>query len=271
MKSGDYVTEMRELRALARQVGSELAKHYGVVEGVEQKTDGSTVSDMDRWASEVILNGLDTHFPDFGVLEEESGRDDRFTRERVIGVDPLDSSYGYAHRTNQHYSILMYIMEELRPVAGLVYKPHFHEMAWAIRGQGAFIRSSALPMRKLRVPERLPRSITVTRRRGWEALAQFLDEFEADDVATMSGSAKFLEVAKGTMAVSYQPPQNTLSLWDVGSIQVIVEEAGGVVRDAYGNEISHAQPNVELHKGVIAAYNERMMWDTVLAQGRLED
>src|SRR6188474_334452 len=94
-----YESEMVAAVNLARSAGEAILAKYGKPLRVEQKNyedDVEPVTQADRIANELIVNGLKAQYPNDGILAEESiDTERRLSKSRVWMVDPLDGTNGF--------------------------------------------------------------------------------------------------------------------------------------------------------------------------------
>ncbi|MEE3717837.1 inositol monophosphatase family protein [Tumidithrix elongata RA019] len=109
------------IQHLSDRVGEQLLKDFEQVRIAEQKSDGSLVTKSDRWADEYIKTALQTEFPNFAVLTEESARTLPHT-EWCWVVDPLDGTTNFA-RGIPIWAISLGLLHYGVPVFGFVSIP----------------------------------------------------------------------------------------------------------------------------------------------------
>ena len=268
MVSELYETELRTVINLLKTVGEEiLFPHYGKATGVQRKSDGTLSCDQDRIASARIREVLKKEFPEYGMVEEESGIDQRAEDGFCWTIDPLDSTRGYINQegiNNLDYASVVGLFQGYQPVMGLMFKPHKQELVWAVQGRGAFREYDHGP-EKLQVSDSADLKMVVSVHRRSEALDEVIRRLNIDPswVMLVGGSTKFVEIAKGTATVGYQPPENTMSIWDIAPIEVIVTEAGGMFTDAQGRTMDYTQTET-VHRGGVIATNSRENHDLIL-------
>jgi myo-inositol-1(or 4)-monophosphatase len=199
----------------------------------QSKGAGDYVTEVDRRSERVIAEVLGRIAPGVPVVGEEGGGDiDR----RWWVVDPLDGTTNFLHGFPA-VAVSIALVEEGRPVLGLVHAPFLAQTYRAERGAGATATDADGSTRRLSVSRRpvelavvgtgfpfrrkdlLPRYLTTMGR----ALERFEDlrrpGAAALDLAWVSAGVfdGFFELSLGT--------------WDVAAGALLVEEAGGVVSD----------------------------------------
>lgn len=245
---------------LVRQAGRILLDNYGNPRGIERKSDGTLVTGVDRDASELISSSLMKQFPGYGILDEERQEDGtRFSRKRCWVVDPLDGTVEYIEETGD-FGIIVGLLDGFRPVFGVTYKPHKDELAYAARGQGAYLLQGGEAAR-LSVSESDELHVLISRIRSSEELDTMLARLEPDSVTYMGGSLKTIEIARGDATLFLCPTTSRMALWDLCAPSVILEEAGGRISDVHGNPFNY-QGGTTNYKGVVAT--NRRIHDAVL-------
>jgi myo-inositol-1(or 4)-monophosphatase len=122
----------------ARAAGQPLRELHGQTESIEYKTDKSDiVTEADYKADNIITTAINNEFPSHGIQSEESEEihgECRYTWH----IDPLDGTGNFAHG-NPNYSISIALLEDDRPVMGIVYAPETDEMFSAVTGEKALL------------------------------------------------------------------------------------------------------------------------------------
>src|ERR1051325_6595254 len=140
MKLYDY--ETRVACELARAAGAAILEHYEGPINVEQKNyddDVEPVTQADRIANEMIVNGLKREFPNDGILAEESvDTKRRLGKSRVWMVDPLDGTNGFIDG-NGDFAVQIGLAEQGDCVVGVVYQPLTGVLYRAVHGGGTWI------------------------------------------------------------------------------------------------------------------------------------
>src|SRR6185369_12369996 len=121
-----YERDLKLAIDLARAAGAAILAQYKQPLHVEQKTnaeDVEPVTQADRIANELIVNGLKKEFSSDGILAEESiDTERRLSKSRVWMVDPLDGGNGFIDG-NGDFAVQIGLVEEGEPVVAVVYLP----------------------------------------------------------------------------------------------------------------------------------------------------
>ena len=111
---------------------------------VEAKGGGSPVTEADFAVDDLLRARLGAAFPDAALLTEE--RDDdlaRLAHARLLVVDPIDGTRAFMSG-DPRWAISIALVDQGRPVAGVVYAPALGETFAAWRGGGARRNGSAI-------------------------------------------------------------------------------------------------------------------------------
>jgi 3'(2'), 5'-bisphosphate nucleotidase len=240
----------------AYRAGLKILEVYHTDFSVSLKADQSPLTMADTTAHREIRSLLD--ILGLPVLSEE-GRDipyaERRQWRRFWMVDPLDGTKEFVKRNDQ-FTVNIALMQDDRPILGVVYVPVGDTLYFGAEGLGAYkcqglstlFEKSDDPAPSLFEPRvqtvvahsvRLPaqsasrRNFTVvaSRSHASEPLRAYLAMLEADHpgMTTVSAgsSLKFCLVAEG--AADQYPRLGPTMEWDTAAGQVIVECAGGRV------------------------------------------
>lgn len=232
----------------AQHAGEEILKLYETTE-FETKGDGSPVTIADIRAHNIILEHLSTtHIP---VLSEESDGVALPYPERIWIIDPLDGTKDFIQK-NDDFCVMIGLIENGRPILGVIYIPVHHTLYYAEKGMGAFktfngnttrITSSTTPTTPLRCI------------RSRNHFAPTMEKVAHTLHATY--------VPRGSMGIKggvliedegdYFFSQGKFGEWDVCAPEIIVKEAGGVVSDCNGNPLFYGTKDHRVEHGIIYA------------------
>lgn len=239
----------RELMAVITRAFYRASKHimkiYREDFTVKYKEDSSPVTEADEGANKIILDILHEAYPEYATLAEESYKDDRTDRKRLENpwcfiVDPLDGTKEFVAHVDQ-FSICIALSHLGKIEAGAVYAPTNDVMYYGVRGLGSYrvqtdgCTEPVLFRQKdrIHVSNRTENLVAmVSRSHIDEKTAQLLEKGKkAGRIAQVisAGSAlKGCGIAAGDADIYYRMGE-TME-WDTAANQVIVEEAGGIMR-----------------------------------------
>lgn len=251
------------LASEAADRAGEVLLHYFGRAAVEFKGEIDLVTEGDRAAERIILEMIRQRFPDHAILAEESGEHDGEAPARWI-VDPLDGTTNYAHGL-PIFAVSIAVEVEGRLQVGVVYNPATGEKFEARRGCGA-VRNGR-PIRVSTTGD-LGRSLLVT---GFAYNVRRTDENNLDHFANFLGRSQGLRrLGSAALDLCYVASgafdgywETQLNPWDLAAGWLIVEEAGGVVTDLSGRQLTLGANQILASNGRI---HEAML--AVLRQGK---
>lgn len=248
--SGEVARALDILIAAVRDAGALALGHFRPGDKTSAqvfwKEGGSPVTVADHEADAYLRARLSRVFPDAGWLSEETvDEPERLERRRVVVVDPIDGTRAFM-RGDARWCVCAALVEDGRPVAGVVHMPALRKTFAAARGLGA-IRDGA----PIRVSER--RAVAGARLSG---PAPLLDAF------TMAGAPieiverdpslayRIVSVADGRLDAAFASARS--HDWDLAAADVILQEAGGALTDLNGRELLYNRPETR-HPELAAA------------------
>jgi len=225
---------------LARQAGATIltirARGFDTV----RKADASPVTEADRAAEALILAGLRRATPDIPTVAEEAmaAGDVPPPADTFWLVDPLDGTREFAAGRDD-FAVCIGLIENGVPVLGVVTGPAHGQAYGAIKGKGA-IKRDASGERPIHVRACPQAGLSVIASRSFgkhPRMAEYLAERHVAEILNTGSALKFCRIAEG-VADLYPRFGRTME-WDTAAAQIILEEAGGSVRNIETGEILH--------------------------------
>lgn len=235
-----YATE------LARSAGAIILDHYGRVERLT-KTHAAAheeaVTEADRASQRLIVAGLRRRFPRDGMIGEESESGESITFEcpdpmgRNWVIDPIDGTNNFIAGLGC-FAVCIGLMEQGRPVLGVVYDVTRDFMYAAAQGEGAWLGSKRLAV----VDSALSSSSVIMSTSNlldktgncpkWAGrmLAQTVWKVRILGSAALEATMVAAGVAHAAITVNGK-------LWDCAAAAALILEAGGVMTDLAGKAV----------------------------------
>jgi 3'(2'), 5'-bisphosphate nucleotidase len=240
---------------VSRRAGDAVLEVYGSGDfGVTYKDDRSPLTLADKRSHEMITRALGSIAPDIPVLSEE-GKDIPFAErrgwERFFLVDPLDGTKEFVSR-NGEFTINIALMEDARPVLGVVHVPVWGVTYYAEKGGGAFKKEGDGATARINVQDApSPGGLVVvaSRSHGSEGLERYLGGLRVKERTSAGSALKFCLVAEGSADI--YPRFGPTWEWDTAAGHAVVLEAGGLVTDTGGGEELRYNKEVIKHAGFI--------------------
>jgi histidinol-phosphatase len=245
-------------RAAAAAAATEILRYYRGEFEVELKADLSPVTTADRRAEEIIKGMLLAEFPEHGFYGEESGQD-QADAEYLWLVDPIDGTKSFVGGYGM-FSTQIALMRRGELVLGVSSAPAAGEVAWAVRGGGAWLDGAAV-----RVSDRSAladasvstgnlKSLATSPR--WASLGRIAAQ--ANRIRGYGDYYHYHRLAAGQIDAVIESDVNIL---DIAALAVIVAEAGGVFTDLEGQKPGLTTTSVlaatpALHGVLLDLFNE---------------
>lgn len=213
--------------------GAIISEHFGLPRDVREKAPGDWVSETDLRSEQAVREALESAAPGIPVCGEERGGE----RARLGWlVDPLDGTTNFLH-SFPAVAVSIALVEDGRPVVGVVHAPLLGTTFKATRGGGARRDGAALRV-SVRDPEQAICATGFPFRRK-DLLPGYLPVFEAalrgfEDLRRVgAASLDLCWTAEGVFDGYFEV---RLGPWDVAAGALVVSEAGGVVSDWAGDD-----------------------------------
>jgi 3'(2'), 5'-bisphosphate nucleotidase len=226
-----------EIALLCRRAGDAILEIYnGGDIAIETKKDDSPLTAADLASHNILVEGL-ASLSVVPVLSEESDLTDYADRQQwqqYFLIDPLDGTKEFISR-NGEFTVNVALIENGRPVAGIVYAPVNDVLYGGVVGEQAlaFVERAQqrTPISTRLLDPQQPLAVVASRRHGGDALQGMMSaieqRFAGVELINMGSSLKFCLVAEGQ--ADFYPRLAPTSEWDTGAAQAVVEAAGGQV------------------------------------------
>ncbi|ETR74281.1 MAG: myo-inositol-1(or 4)-monophosphatase [Candidatus Magnetoglobus multicellularis str. Araruama] len=212
--------------AAAYHAGEILNRYYGNLKDIHKKGAIDLVTEADVASEKAVKQIIQKHYPDHGIIAEESGTQNTQTPYEWI-IDPLDGTTNYAHQI-PIFSVSISFVVEKKPVVGVVFNPVAQELFCAIKGCGATYNQQSIAISQTKA---LSDSILVTgfpynlREMIDPLITRFSNCLQSAQAVRRLGAASLdlCYVASGRFDGFWE--QN-LKPWDTAAGMLIAQEAG---------------------------------------------
>ena len=243
---------------IAREAGHLLVQRLGSAK-ITNKGDINLVTEADIAAENLIIERIRSHYPQHGILAEESGE------AAIIGgrqsewkwiIDPLDGTTNYAHG---YPCFCVSIALEHNGVleVGVVYDPMRDEMFAAERGQGATLNDRQIRVSKV---EELNQAMVCTgfpyNVRERPDFAREFAKFTLNAQAVRRDGSAALDLAYVACGRFDGFWEDGLNPWDVAAGALLIFEARGRVTNFKDEPVDIYNEQVLASNGLI---HEAMM------------
>ena len=222
---------------ISRQAGEKIIVVFNSGDfGVETKSDNSPLTQADLASHHTICDALAELDDSIPILSEESvaiDYEERKQWQRYWLIDPLDGTKEFIAKRPE-FTVNIALIEDGRPVLGVIYVPCTGVCYFAQKGKGAFRQEGDAPPEKIttrKVPlvDGKPHlTVVMSRHSGRSKVGALLEPLGDNyDQASIGSSLKMCMVAEGK--ADFYPRLGPTSEWDTAAAQTIVEAAGGVM------------------------------------------
>ncbi|MCB0158395.1 MAG: 3'(2'),5'-bisphosphate nucleotidase CysQ [Caldilineaceae bacterium] len=251
----DLTAEYEFACRLAREAATIVTTFYVGSSEVEYKSHDEPVTEADRSANQHIVTRISEMYPDDGILSEES-KDDliRLEKKRVWIVDPLDGTKEFIAR-NGEFSIMIGLAVDGLAVMGVIMQPDPGILYAGGVGIGAFLYENENEPVPIHVSDQqfVNRMTLVSSRSHRQQIVDTIRKRLKITSERVSGSVG-LKVGLITrqLADLYIHPSPGCKEWDLCAPCALLEAAGGVMTDCWGNPLVFNKRDVRAHNGVVA-------------------
>ncbi len=225
---------MNELLDLAvsavRQAGDAILSVYNRELGVEIKKDGSPLTLADKKAHQSIMAALiKAQLP---IVSEECDEQHMEAQSYWL-VDPLDGTKDFL-TGNGEFTVNIALIEQQRPVLGVVYAPALDELYTGSQGEGAWLDKAGVRANCV-AAERAERCrMAVSRFHDHSDVDLFAASNQIEERVAIGSALKYGRLAAAKVDVF--PRLVGSSEWDTAAGQAVLEAAGGRVLDWHTGE-----------------------------------
>jgi myo-inositol-1(or 4)-monophosphatase len=218
-------------------------------EGVKvwSKSGGSPVTSADLEVDSFLKRELLAARPDYGWLSEETVDDPaRLTTRRQFVVDPIDGTVAFM-KGRPWWTVCIGVVEDGRPIAGVVFAPALDDLYEAERGGGARLNGGAI------------HASSRTELQGASVLAHaaYLKEPHWPEPwpdmqveARNSVALRVALVAAGAFDAAFA--MSGKCDWDLAAADLIATEAGALCTDHRGRAFTYNAPSPQQESLVCA-------------------
>jgi len=229
--------DLKLLETAALEAGEIALGFFQSKNKVWMKEGESPVSDADHAVNDYLHDKLRGARPQYGWLSEESEDEAyRHSAERTFVVDPIDGTRGFIDGRGE-WCISIAIVENNRPVAGVLHAPKLCETYTATNAS-----HSALNGDMIKASDADPIvSVTASRKLNMAIEKAFGEQLNVTEFIP-SLALRIARVASGRLDAAFARPG--AHDWDLAAADLILQQAGGILFDLLGEELSYNNHNL---------------------------
>lgn len=208
----------------------------------ELKDDDSPITKADLQSNEIIKEVLSGSGLPI-LSEEDEDNKERLKHKKIWIVDPLDGTSDFVNRTGE-FTIMIGLVENKKPVLGLICRPTTNTLFLAQKGGGAYkLENNSWQRLAVSKTRDLKKCKAVASRFHLsEKEKRFFKSLGVSSFESRGSSLKVAEICMG-LADLYLTTSNKIKQWDTCASYCLVKEAGGKMTDMNGKEILY---NIEV-------------------------
>jgi histidinol-phosphatase len=200
---------------------------------VTTKDDLTPVTQADVECEQAIREIILEEFPDHGFFGEETGQT-QGDAEYLWLVDPIDGTKGFV-RQYPFFSTQIALMHNGDIILGVSSGTMMDELAWAEKGQGAWLNGKPLKISRIDNPDRAAVSVgnlkSLAGSGGWASLGSIVER--ADRIRGYGDFYHYHLLAAGKIEAVME---SDVYILDIAALSIIVTEAGGVFTNLNGEK-----------------------------------
>jgi myo-inositol-1(or 4)-monophosphatase len=258
----DYEYEVKGSKNLALLAGSIMIKDYNKDYEIEEKEDSATpeasiITEVDAKIDSLIQFYFSRIWPDDSLLTEETkAAQDWHKARRIWIVDPIDGTMGYKKQTGS-FGISIALIEDGRPVLGILYAPALKLMAIGVKGEGSYLNNKSIDLSSAYSLNNIICSSNAYQREPYQkALSQLNPDHKLGLITMESVVVKAIRLLQKKGEIYPVLPlsdevKSVPKFWDIAAADILIHEAGGVVTDFSGQKYKYDQPDFRCKNGVI--------------------
>ena len=253
---------------IAIRAGSEIMKFYSENPEIITKKDNSPITQADLSSNKIIIEDLKRIDETIPILSEETLIDwqERKRWNKYWLVDPLDGTKEFIKK-NGEFTVNIAFIDNKKPLMGIIYAPAKSLLYFAKKNYGEFKIFSSAELTNLEDSQSIKISynnpednirVISSRSHSNDVLESWINKkLNKYTLITSGSSLKFCEIAEGNADI--YPRFGHTSEWDIAAGHIILEEAGGVIKDIDGNQILYNNKETLINPEFIATNNLKLI------------
>ena len=217
---------------LALQAGKIIKDNF--IKGVskEWKKDDTPITVVDRQINTLVINFINSAYPDHSILSEEES--DLKESDYVWVCDPIDGTVPFAHGFPlSTFTLSLTYKGEV--ILGVIYDPYLERLTVAEKGKGAYINNKKIAVSDASTIRNTVIDVETWNSSLYDLTPLFAPLHHQGSQVTILRSAVYSGMLIGMGMLGGMIFANKTA-WDAAAVKIVVEEAGGKVTDLFGND-----------------------------------
>ena len=222
-----------------------LIRDFGELEKlqVSKKSPSDFVTNSDLKVEKIIIEELEKGRPNFSFISEENGIKKNKDSNNTWIIDPIDGTINFLHGI-PHFAISIALKSNNEIISGLVFDPIKDEMFYAEKNNGAFLNNQ-----RIRVSNKNKFDNCLFAIGG-----KITNEPNFTNRRSGSAALDLAYVAAGRFDGYFQ---KNLNLWDIAAGVILVQEAGGIIKDFNLEDIKNVNV-IASNPNITVKFNEKI-------------
>ncbi len=227
----EHREDLQLLESSVREAGKIALKFFSGNYKRWSKPGGSPVTEADLAIDTFLKAELRRARPTYGWLSEESLDDPaRLDAHRIFVVDPIDGTVAFM-KGRPHFTICAAVVENGRPVAGVVFNPATDEYFAARSDSGAFLNGNPIHVG-------LRAEIADSRLLGNRQVFAAWPLMHIENFSSIAYRVALVAEGRFDAMISLTTKHD----WDLAAADIILTEAGGRLVGADGLPLAYNRP-----------------------------
>lgn len=212
---------IEKVKQIAKNAGKQIMEIYNSNDfNTEYKNDNSPITKADTASHELIKSTL-LDLADFPIMSEEEivSYNIRKDWKTFWLVDPLDGTKDFIAK-NGEFTVNIALVEDGKPILGVVYLPFFDDIYYAQKGKGAYKNDKKI----FNTSNRTDLIAADSNFYSTKQMQDFFKTHNIKDIRKYGSSIKICKLSEGDIDV--YPRLNETKEWDTAAVHVIANESG---------------------------------------------
>ncbi len=217
---------------------------------VKYKSKNQPVTNADIEINNFLLDFFKKKTPNFGWLSEESLDDNsRFESNFFWCLDPIDGTRSYI-LGKPEYTISLALIDNFKPILGIIYNPITNEYFHAEENKGAFCNKTQIKVNSKRNFEVCSLAISNSETNILKS-HNFFNTKEVKKIGSIAYKIALVAKGKIDIAISLTKKND----WDLAAADLLIREANGKIMETNGKKIIYNTKNLNINS-VMAANSD---------------
>ena len=246
----DKIPELDLAIEAVHKAGNVILEIYQRKYEITTKSDNSPITEADLTSNNIIKTILSK--TNYKILSEEDNDDKTRLFEEIIWiVDPLDGTSDFIDKTGE-FTIMIALIKNKKPIIGVIGWPTEKIIFAAQKDSGAFKFSKGKwdKISVTKISDLSKCKAVGSRHHLSEKEKMFIKKLGINNFTSIGSSLKVGMISSGEADV-YLTTTTKMKEWDSAASYCLISEAGGMMTDMNGDDITYNNKNVNHQNGIL--------------------